>query len=995
MKKITSISNLERFLSKRLMFISMPPLMESLFKKVTNDRIVLVPTKFNSKDELENYSKEVRSKKEGIILGRGYAIDLIRGKVKLGEGSTTLSGNVLIFGYKKALKILDKHKVSDKVKVLEYSSLPFDNCVTYVPSLIAEAIRLQERGKLNDQIKVLNKFKLLLYKKPTSKDPIDALKESYRGTNLREDWEKLTPKWKEVIHYYLDSSLGLLPGESERALENLSDYSSGYDLELSSPKYPEFVDLLDLSLRNLLNGKNVYVIGSLRSGKSTFASLLAKRFEELGFKAKIVDYHGISQGYKYIEKLAEELNDKEPLIGVLTYDLYRVIRPKKGLMIKPGSRVIFSLTERKDLAVKIDKGVYDVPLSFLLTLENVDFDDYFFDYMFNVIFDADPNKVLWYLPLLKLAKDYGLPIPRMLGKISLEINGRKLDNDKDLILKWFSVVNRDIKIKISEEYGTDLIDTIDVNKIKKVLEEEIIKVLKPENSLSLIELYYYSLMDFDFLQVPNIGELRDYLISGKRVNRIVKEILEELLPNLIENSSQRVEEICMSLRTRISTFKNISQIDKEKINEIIEDTLLAPYKLVSEIKLVLSSKQSPSDCVETAIQITVSAVKGGRTEWVKSVIPDLIKRAKENTVFARLFSVIAYYYLMNEEDERLEEEIERLQDAYSIFPKSLIKYKRGELAHLEVQDPLWATILFGSLADYALSSKDLIKFAFLYEKFRRLATKVKEIPLNKDEALLLSDFLMTIPTTNSSLIYKELALLKKRLDAGIGYTLLLTHPKTESVRTTIELVEKLSNDWFSEVWKRVKEGDYTDEDCMDLIKMYQLKLMKSLANGEKYEYKTILQDVMDLKNICNQVKSSDIKGAIDIITNLSGVILNDRQEELIISGTSLDLAIYIGSLILLGRKDKQYFFNIIAKQIEERHPPDSLEVLLVQLIDALINEDKKRLEQKIEKMKDNYYSAMLEVLVKVLTDKRRAVLGLIPYISMWHITGSRPRGLLY
>ncbi|BCU69074.1 hypothetical protein KN1_03710 [Stygiolobus caldivivus] len=989
MKKITSLGKLEELLSQRLVYISTPPLLERLFKKIpTNSKIIVAPNEFNSLSEFESYVSDIRNKDKGIIIGRGYVIDLIRGKVKLGKPSTRLRGNVLVLDYKRAIKILDKYNVKNKSKVLEYSSLPFDNCTSYIPVLLREAIRLEREGKLDEQVKVVNRFKLLLYKTPSAKEPIEALKGSYRGLNLREDWERLSTFWREVIYYYLDSSLGLLPGESKRRLSDIPNYSSPSLVDLDLIEFPEYIDLVDLGLRNALNGKSVYVVGNLRSGKTTLSSIINKRAKQLGFDLEVVDYHD-SEGFKYIERIAREIGTKSNVVAVLTNDLYRVLSIKGGLILKPGNRVISALAERKNLALKFDNSSSDTPLSFLLTSNGTPYDDYFFEYMFNVIFDADPNKVLWYLPLLKIAKDYGVPIPEKLGYLALESYGRKVDLEKDLVIKWFSTIKNEIKFKIGLEYGTDLIDTVEIPKIKNKLKEVITSRLTPQLAKSLIELYYYSLVNLTFAELPDLGDLKDYLVSRKRVNKLIKEVLEELMPVLLENTAGEVEKTCLSLKTRLSVFRD--KVNSGEVDEVIEDALLAPYKLLSDIKIILSNENSPQDCVESAVQIAVSASKGGRTDWIKSIIPDLVKRARENKLFSHLFSVVSFYYLMDEDDEQVEEVLRQLNDEYAIFPLSIVKYKKGGLESLEIRDPLKATLVYGILADYALSNKDVVKLALLYEKFRRNAVRVKEVEISKEEALILSDFLMTIPTSNVAVIYKYLASLKRRLDAGIGYTLLLTHPKSESVKTTIELVEKLSNDWFNEVMSNVKKGEYVDEDCMDLLKMYQLRIMKSIAKGEKYEYKTILRDAMELRGLCSQVKSSDIKGAIDIVCNLANVILYNNLEETIISGTSIDLAIYLGSLILLGYDNKQPFFNVIAKQVVEKNPLDSLERLLVELINASIYGDRKSLDEIVSRIRDNYYTAMAEVLMKVVWDKKRLVLGLIPFIGMWHITGSRPR----
>ena len=975
MKKIP-ISKLESLLSRKSIYVSTPPLMEMLLRKFVNERVILLPTEFSSKEELEKYSEEIKGR-QGIIIGRGYVVDLIRGKIRLGESSTKLRGYILIYTYKNALKLLSRHEVTNKGKVLEYSSLPFDNCVSFSPQLISEGIELDKKGKLDEQLKIVNKFKLLLYKKPRSNSPLEALKEIYRGENLKSDWEKLTDLWKEVIYYYLDSSLGLLPGQSRRELQDVPVYSSTPS-NLSEIPYPEYIDLVDYGLRNVLNGKNVYIVGSLRSGKTTLASLIAKRAEELGFKLNVVDYHG-PNGYNSIEKIVEGVR-KPGSVVVLTYDIYKALRISGGVKIKTANRLIQSFIEKKNFPIRLE----DAPLSFLLTSEGVSYDDYYFDYMFNVIFGGDANRVIWYLPLLKIAKDYGVPIPKKLGRLAMEVYGRKVNWLDELVINWFSVAKR-VSIKVGVDYGTDQIDEVDLGKLKEEFKRIVLSNLSPQIAMSLIELYYYTLVDLEIVKPPDLGELRDLLLSGKKVNGFVRSELEELMPSLLAKTENEAEKVCTSLKSRISLLKEAINSDK-----LLEE-VLSPHKFLSEVKIILNSSLSTKECVETSMEIAVSIAKGGKTEWIKTILPELIKRAKEDKEYARLFSVISFYYLLEQKDESLEREVYALNDEYSVFPISVIKFKKGELASLEVQDPLKASVIYGVLADYALYKKDLMKLAQMYEKFRKVIVKVKEENLKREDALALSDFLLPIPTSNSSVIFNTLDLLRKRLDAGIGYTLLLTHPKGESIRTTIEIVEKLSNDWFARVIRNIKEGNFVDEDCMDLLKMYQFKLMKSLAYGEKYEYKSILSDIIELSGICKQVKNSDIRGAIEMTSNLANAILYNKPEELVLSGSMVDLAIYTGSLVLLGYADKTPFFNVLVNQIKEKGQQDTLETQLVNLLDALVKGDKNEIEKNLQKLRNDFYSAMVEVLSKVIYDKRRVVLGLIPFIGMWHITGSRPR----
>jgi len=196
------------------------------------------------------------------------------------------------------------------------------------------------------------------------------------------------------------------------------------------------------------------------------------------------------------------------------------------------------------------------------------------------------------------------------------------------------------------------------------------------------------------------------------------------------------------------------------------------------------------------------------------------------------------------------------------------------------------------------------------------------------------------------------------------------------------LAEKLVINWYNRIRGKVKEGKIKDNEAIDLLKIQQIKLLKSLVSGSKYEYKTVLSDIIEIQDLAKLVNDQNVKGSILIASSIAKKLLGMEERVEKISGTPLDLIIYIASEIILGSEDKSKFFEFIASQIKNKQ--EGIDKALVSIISAFIKNDKKELESAIEYAKENYYSVMLEVLTKYINDKKMFVVSLIPYIGMWH-----------
>lgn len=962
MRKITSSSQLLQLLKRDKVVIRVLPYGGiQLVKKYCKD-CISVPNEFKDTKELQNWIDFMKSKDNYKIIGRSYVIDLFTGKTQLGKGDLTARGNVITVPIYTAINYVSKKGAKNVNKILDYSFLTLRGYGTFIPALLREGVKLEKENKLDESLNTFNKFrKILLLRENEASSPKELLKKVYMGKNLREDWERLSTIWKEIIYYLIDSSLGLLPGESKRELEDLENISTE-EVAVSPIDYPDYVDIVNIALAELSRGNNVAIEGNIKTGKSTISELIKRRASELKVNVNIVDYHDLSGKYNSIEKF---VSASSSTLYVLAHDLYLALRPK-AFRVNVDSRFIYAVSRNKGLTLRLDEKVFSIPVHYIIMHQKDNIEDTitsalehfyrdFWEYVYNVIFDGDPNKVLWYLPLLAVYDKYTTPIPEKIGALILKNTNRKGVDENDIVLRWFSKCNIIYKPIRSEEYGTDTIDKIDIDNIIKKTASDIAKEIKSVDDI--IDLYPYLFMNKLEERVNiNSEELKNFFDNNISFMKI-------LLPDILDNLKDR--------------------IDVSKYCRDLLDSSLPPYKLLARIKVVLM-RGSNSECTSLALNYLSTIAKSGKEEWIRLVLDDFLNNSSIIEVDPYKLSVILYYYLMHSPDnlEKIKTIFRTIEGKtkYSVFVKSLINYIEGNIDEVQVSDPLWAVLIYGSLGVYSLMNHDLLKLAFVYDKFRKSYLTVKNLKGQLSTDPNLKDF---FPINNGVLDYIDE--LKDRLDAGIGYTLLLTHPREESARATIELVEKLIMNWYDRIRNRLKEGKIKDNEIMDLLQIYQIRLMKSLLSGGKYEYKSVLRDIMELEELGKYVKEQDVKGSLSIASAISRKILGNEQRVETVSGTTLDLLIYMASEIILGAEDKGKFFDFISGQIKNKE--EGLDKALVGIISAFIKNDKKELESAIEYARENYYSVMLEILTKYINDKKMFVVSLIPYIGIWHFLG--------
>ncbi|AHC52395.1 hypothetical protein SUSAZ_00825 [Sulfolobus acidocaldarius SUSAZ] len=940
MKIITSLAGVKR----RPICVRVPP----LFNKSNIARkfnLIELPDEFNDLKEflaLRETLKKVKHENESKVhvIGNFYVVDLVKGNIKLGESSLVARGYALTYPYYKAIAYLKSKGVTgnEMAKILDYSCFVLDNYFSYIPLLVREGLKLYTEGKLDEFLRLTNRFRPIMYVGRESGKPLDLLKKYYKGNNLKRDWELLPESYKKMIFYFLDSGLGLLPGSSKYELGEI-DNVVGEEIDngniISPLSFPEFVDLTNYGVRTVTQGKDLIILGPIRSGKSTLSSLIMKRLKEIGFDdVKLIDYHDLEGNYAFIKKIQDDINNSLGFrkIIVLTKDIYYTLKPE-GQVIEILDHFLSS-PNYNDLLKDYERNI--------------------FDYFYNVILDADPNKAIWYIPLVKLAEEYGTPIPYKLGLFTLAKNGRRVvEEDKDIIVEWFSNVNEDLKTYFDDEYIKESQRKVDLDKIIDGLSYYLLSKVR-EDSTSAIDLLklYFAEVGESRLQVNS--ELNKLLLSAGKLYKPSRLAIRKIFNELADVVSATKSIDCEELKGDVDPIENIINI------------------------LVLLRKSGNRECVSWSFE---EILKLKDKTVIRDLLSDVISsfnRLGKDRRLANLFSLIIYSFLKENTPTNLEKMLEDLSTItpFSQIPLSLLYYKTDMIDKIDVKDPLLSTLIYSLLIDYNVRNKELSKVVTLYDKFRKNYTKAKNTQLNLKEFKEVISYLYA--PNQFDKIEDFMDFLKRRADAIIGYTLLLTHPNDESVKGTIELAEKLILPWGQIILKRIKSSSTTDEDYMDLLKMYQLQILKSLANNEKYEARLALQGITELSSIIHKIKDNKAKSSIATAITLSKMIIDNKVKILTKVETISDLLVFYSTLFLMGNKNALPLIELLIYQIDKN---DLIQYNLFTDLYSLL---------KGEEIDRNYYnSVMLTLISKYKNDRSKVLVLLVTLTGLWHVLGYR------
>ncbi|WP_088899903.1 hypothetical protein [Sulfolobus acidocaldarius] len=940
MKIITSLTGIK----KRPIYIRVPP----LFNKSNIARkfnLIELPDEFNDLKEflaLRETLKKAKKENEAKVhvIGNFYVVDLVKGNIKLGESSLVVRGYALTYPYYKAIAYLKSKGVNgnEMAKILDYSCFVLDNYFSYIPLLVREGLKLYTEGKLDESIRLTNRFKRIMYVGRESGKPLEVLKKHYKGNNLKRDWELLPESYKKIIFYLLDSSLGLLPGSSKYELgeiDNVAGEEIDNDQIISPLTFPEFVDLTNYGVRTVTQGKDLIILGPVRSGKSTLSTLIMKRLKEIGFgDVKLIDYHDLEGNFAFIKKIQDDINDGSNFrkIIVLTKDIYYTLKPR-GQVIEILDHFLSS-PNYNDLLKDYERNI--------------------FNYFYNVILDADPNKAIWYIPLVKLAEEYGTPIPYKLGLFTLTKNGRRVgEEDKDIIVEWFSNVNEDIKTYFDDDYVKESQHKVDLDKIIDGLSSYLLTKVKEdsETAIDLLRLYFTEVNENHVLVNSELNKL---LLSAGKLYKPSKLAIRKIFNELVDVVSSTRNIDCMELKRDVDPIENIISI------------------------LVLLRKSENRECISWAYE---EILKLKDRTVISDLLSDVISsfnRVGRDKRLANLLSIIIYNLLKEFTPTSIEKILEDLLAVtpFSQIPLSLLYYKTDMIDKIDVKDPLLSTLIYSLLIDYNVRNKELNKVVTLYDKFRKNYTKPKNTQLDLKEFKEVVSYLFSHYQFDK--IEDFMDYLKRRADAIIGYTLLLTHPNDESVKGTIELAEKLILPWGEIILKRIKSSTATDEDYMDLLKLYQLQILKSLANNEKYEARLALQGITELSSIVHKIRDDKAKSSIATAITLSKMIIDNKVKILMKVETISDLLVFYSTLFLMGNKNALPLIELLVYQIDKN---DLIQYNLFTDLYSLL---------KGEEIDRNYYnSVMLTLISKYINNTNKVLVLLVTLIGMWHVLGYR------
>jgi len=245
-----------------------------------------------------------------------------------------------------------------------------------------------------------------------------------KNVDFKTAWNNLSKTWKELIYYRLDSALRLLPGATEKIINQKDIKPAGDKVNLVDID-PFFVGLAEEGMSILLNGGNLCIVGPIRSGKSTLANYIY--FIANLRDIEVIDYNN----YDLLALKQKLMSGNKRFIVVLTDDIYLSL-PLTCSVINSDTYIddfIDYLYLKKNEPRKRKVSIYDIPryyyylykLKYNMSKEKI-INEYKSDmtkYIVNTIFGNSKELINNYLPLLILGKEY-LPFPPRVSEIILK-----------------------------------------------------------------------------------------------------------------------------------------------------------------------------------------------------------------------------------------------------------------------------------------------------------------------------------------------------------------------------------------------------------------------------------------------------------------------------------------------------------------------------------------------------------------------------------------------
>ncbi|AKA74517.1 hypothetical protein SULI_11940 [Saccharolobus solfataricus] len=968
MREILKVSEIRRLIRRNKALIGGLPFSgkTTMIKKACEGyceengiQFIELPKKFVSIEELNQWKEKVKGVEKAIIEGRSYVIELLLGKVSIADTPSLQSLNLDLTGKVVSMKSLDAIKKiynsgirDDKAvsKILMYSTVAVPNYYTVIPKLVNEGIELYNQGKLDKTLEFVLGLKRLYYSFPkgdvSGEDSvIFALQQVVpRDIDFKTAWDELSETWKELVYYRLDSVLKLLPGSAERMINQKEIKPMGDKVNISDID-PFFVGLAEEGVSILLSGENLCIVGPIRSGKSTLANYVYS-MANLG-NIEVVDYNNYDLlGLK--QKLSSE---SKRFIAVLTEDIY-ISLPLTCKVINLNTYIndfikYQYLKENKYIRV----GTYEIPRYYysLYKLKYNMSDDQIIDeyksdmtkYIINTIFGNNKELIDNYLPLLVLGKRY-LPFPPRVSEIILKYFNRQID---ETFVKWFSAFdfmgykieeNKEIKAKENEV-------------LRKVRDELIKEVKEKKLEDDLLKVFFHNLMAFKVA----IANLNGFIATAQgRYSPIVEKLLykPDIVDKLDLDLDRRLPEVCNSLK------KIEDEFDKKKDKITIAGFLLLPEKLKEEkltsyrlsidyyasIYRILSSKGADIECLRRAFRVL---------KLFETYFSDIFTYSKfENKIYSTALTtrdeeLIRDYlkitfmhfvrysiaYINKEHLERIAEisdyaklGVKPILIPYEILAEDLPIEKIGDPVDIYASliTFLYIEKLYSEIQKIDLFSRSYQYIEILYEKFTKSQRSISDKILST-----IFDVAFSMWWDRRDLILKYINDLVGFCGIKAGISTFYSYGKKSDFEKALEYVNMIINSRYAII---SKEGKNTEEITKMLFDIYKVRLASALL-ASRYEYKTVLQDIMELQSKANIINDRSIRENIRLAYLISKLLLYKEVEETI--PMSRKLILYKAALALMGgEKEKEEFFKEVESRRIGRRPITDIERVLPRLL---------------------------------------------------------------
>jgi len=893
--QITEKSIKKRLLEKDLVLVSGLPFSgkTTTIKKLLtdNDIIIELPREINDiivlndlRQKLNELSK-IKDKKI-VVEGRNYIAELFLGKVtprkpSLKNPHLNIEGNALTFHTQ---DILEKISEGESTKILEYSLITTPNYSTYIPKLVAEAKELYRKGKLDEILPIVVKFKEVYSRFPSGEiDGEDAILYPLLSLfpspeEMKGAWLKLSDTWKELIYYRIDSALRILPGQSKKVISNFLEKIEAKEPKLEKWNYsytPEFLETDEYIATVLLNNKNIVLKGPIKTGKtsiskeaiknllsrdSSYSVISPTQTSKSNKNIMVVDYH--SENYENLRHISSYLRKKITKFVILTDDLAETLNISESKYKIVDSRNIFEYFVRN----KNKSEVFDPDLSYyVLKYPNIDQEAAYLEkvledhrkdlseYVYAVIFEEDPNLIKWYSPLIAIGLNYGFPLPLGISRKILEYTQRKIEK-RDILMKWFSVTSELPQNIKDKDDGGDIRDFEQKSsEILEFLKKTIIDKAKSKNLIDdlLINYSHTILKNILFLSDTKLDK---YFLAEEEVapisRKILKNIIEDIRDYLTDGCEKLPEDIDL-----LDTLEKKDTISNEDINSLFVSSFLYYLNIDKDYSNIIKTiiKSNYKKCLVTALRLLLLYTMFGE----KKAFKVLEKFIFDKIMYIKDEEVIRYYVSLSLiSDYRNIQHIKKISE---LSPRSktytlLLLPKRNGKSPIEIFANAISLDLF---AERALDKEDISSFIKMFKKFEKKLSLLKNVKkrIDEEEGAKVASAAFIASSLDFAIKRMENDKDKYNMEIGILYYTMLS--PEEDLKDTIRQAEFLSLSYYNYLIKENFSRLLDPNEVELLFNALQIRLANSLISGNAYEYKNILNDFIDFSEKYNTQSFTD------------------------------------------------------------------------------------------------------------------------------------------